>query len=316
MAKPQPTLAQLRALVAVAEHRHFGRAAAALPVSQPTLSSAVAALERTMGIQLVERTTRSVVLTPAGQEIARRAQAVLGAVDDLVAVAERARAPLTGEITLGVIPTIAPYVLPRLMPTLRAARPQLRVALREEQTAALLGGLRAGTVDVALLALPADEPGITEIPVYREDFVLVLPAGHPLAGGSAVPVAALGGQEVLLLEDGHCFREQALDVCREAGARERAELRGASLSTIVQMVAGDLGVTLLPASAVAVEVGEGRGLAVATFRSPPPRRTVGLAYRATSARARDWALLAADLRAALPAVGLPFSVIGDRQRPE
>src|SRR5262245_7926113 len=152
MAKPQPTLAQLRALVAVAEHQHFGRAAAALHVSQPTLSSAVAALERTMGIQLVERTTRTVLLTPVGTEIVHRAGEVLTAVDDLVTVALRAQEPLTGDITLGVIPTVAPYLLPRLMPTLRDTRPRARFALREEQTAALLTSLRAGAVDVALLA--------------------------------------------------------------------------------------------------------------------------------------------------------------------
>jgi LysR family hydrogen peroxide-inducible transcriptional activator len=306
MATPQPTLAQLRAFVAVVEHLHFGRAAAAVHVSQPTLSSAIAALERTLGVQLVERTTRSVVLTPVGAEIGERARSVLAAADDLVSVALRAQEPLAGEITLGVIPTIAPYLLPRLMPSLRVARPRLRAALREEQTAGLLADLRAGTVDVALLALPTGEPGIAEIPVYDEDFVLVLPDGHPLAGGAAVPVAALGGQDVLLLEDGHCFREQALEVCREAGARERSALRGASLSTVVQMVAGELGITLLPASAVGVEVGEGRGLAVATFRTPPPRRRVGLAHRTTSARAAEWELLAADLRAALPGSGLPL----------
>ncbi|MBL7496453.1 LysR family transcriptional regulator [Frankia sp. CNm7] len=304
MAMPQPTLAQLRALVGVAEHGHFGRAAAALHVSQPTLSSAVAALEKTMGVQLVERTTRRVLLTPLGDEIARRARGVLTAVDDLVTVALRAQVPLTGDITLGVIPTIAPYLLPRLMPKLRVRRPDLRVALREDQTADLLADLRAGAVDVALLALPTDEPGLAEIPVYDEDFVLVIPDSHPLSGGASVPVAALGGQEVLLLEDGHCFRTQALDVCREAGARERSALRAASLSTLVQMVANELGVTLLPASAVAVEVGEGRGLGVATFRAPPPRRRVGLVYRETSARARDWALLAADIRGSLPETGL------------
>ncbi|OHV36629.1 MULTISPECIES: hydrogen peroxide-inducible genes activator [Pseudofrankia] len=311
MAKPQPTLAQLRALVAVAEHRHFGRAAAALHVSQPTLSSAVAALEKTMGVQLVERTTRSVLLTPVGDEVVRRVGDVLTAVDDIVTVALRAQAPLTGDITLGVIPTVAPYLLPRLMPMLRGLRPDARFALREEQTAPLLASLRAGATDVALLALPIEERGIAEIPIYDEDFVLVTPDGHPLAGAGAVPVAALGGQDLLLLEDGHCFRAQALEVCQEAGARERSSLRAASLSTVVQMVAGNLGVTLLPASAVTVEVGEGRGrgLAVATFRTPAPRRRIGLAYRETSARARDWSLLAADVRASLPGTALPLASV-------
>ncbi|MCK9894459.1 LysR substrate-binding domain-containing protein [Frankia sp. AgB32] len=304
MASPQPTITQLRALVAVADHRHFGRAAAGLHVSQPTLSSAVAALERTLGVQLVERTTRSVLLTGVGEEVVRRARGVLGAVDDLAEVAVRAREPLVGDIRLGVIPTVAPYLLPRLLPALRDRWPQARLRLREAQTATLLAELRGGALDLALLALPNDEPGITEIPLYDEDFVLVTPAGHPLAGGAAVPTAALAGQDLLLLEDGHCFRAQALDVCREAGARERSALRAASLSTIVQMVAGGLGLTLLPAGAVGVEVGEGRGLAVATFRRPAPHRRIGLAHRATSARVGDWQLLADQFRVALPGAGL------------
>ncbi|ONH56155.1 DNA-binding transcriptional regulator OxyR [Frankia sp. CcI49] len=307
MAQPQPTLAQLRALVGVADHRHFGRAAASLHVSQPTLSSAVAALERTLGIQLVERTTRSVLLTPVGEEIVARARGVLGAVDDIAQVAVRAQVPLSGDIRLGVIPTVAPYLLPRLLPLLRAQRPQASPRLREAQTAALLEELRGGALDLALLALPTDEPGVAELPLYDEDFVLVTPVDHPMAGGDGLPVAALGGQELLLLEDGHCFRAQALDVCREAGARERSALRAASLSTIVQMVAGGLGLTLVPAAAVGVEVGEGRGLATATFCTPAPRRRIGLAYRATSARVAEWSLLAAEIRAALPGTGLPVT---------
>ncbi|MCK9921272.1 LysR substrate-binding domain-containing protein [Frankia sp. AgPm24] len=318
MASPQPTVTQLRALVAVADHRHFGRAAASLHVSQPTLSSAVAALERTLAVSLVERTTRSVLLTGVGEEIVRRARVVLGAVDDLTEVALRAREPFAGDLSLGVIPTIAPYLLPRLLPALRGGdggadtggrTPPLR--LREAQTETLLAELRGGALDLALLALPNDEPGIGEIPLYDEEFVLVTAAAHPLAGGSSLPVAALGGQELLLLEDGHCFRAQALDVCHEAGAQERTALRAASLSTIVQMVAGGLGLTLLPAAAVPVEVGEGRGLAVATFRHPAPHRRVGLAYRTTSARLADWTLLAARIRAALPATGLDLAPVLD-----
>jgi LysR family transcriptional regulator, hydrogen peroxide-inducible genes activator len=304
MARPNPTVTQLRALVAVADHRHFGRAASALHVSQPTLSSALAALERTLGVRLVERTTRSVLLTAVGEEIVGRSRVVLGAVEDIAEVALRAREPLVGEIRLGVIPTVAPYLLPRLLPELRAARPELRPQLREARTATLLAELRAGTVDAALLALPLDEPALVEIPLYDEDFVLVVPDDHPLAGGAGLPTAAISGQNLLLLEDGHCFRAQALEVCQEAGARERSELRGASLSTVVQMVAGGLGLTLVPAAAVPVEVGAGRGLAVATFRRPAPRRRIGLVHRATSARALDWSLLAADIRAALPRGGL------------
>ncbi|WP_462188828.1 hydrogen peroxide-inducible genes activator, partial [Frankia sp. CcWB2] len=270
---------------------------------------AVAALERTLGVQLVERTTRSVLLTELGEEIVRRARGVLGAVDDIGELAIRAREPLVGDIRLGVIPTVAPYLLPRLLPTLRERWPQARLRPRESQTATLLAELRGGALDLALLALPTDEPGTAEIPLYDEDFVLVTLADHPLAGGAAVPVAAIGGQDLLLLEDGHCFRAQALEVCREAGARERSTLRAASLSMIVQMVAGGLGLTLVPAAAVGVEVGEGRGLAVATFRRPAPHRRVGLAYRSTSARVTDWNLLAAEVRAALPGTGLALAPV-------
>lgn len=301
MARPQPTLAQLRALVAVADHRHFGRAAAELHVSQPTLSSAVAALERTLGVQVVERTTRTVLLTTVGEQVVERARGVLGAVDDIAELAVTAREPLSGDIRVGVIPTVAPYLLPGLLPRLRESRPAARLALREAQTAPLLDELRAGRLDLAVLALPVDEPGVCELPLYDEDFVLVTPEDHPLGGGAALPVSALAAQNLLLLEDGHCFRAQALEVCHEAGARERSSLRAASLSTIVQMVAGGLGLTLLPASAVGVEVGPGRGLAVATFRSPPPRRRIGLAFRATSARAAEWELLADAIREALAA---------------
>jgi len=309
MALPNPTVAQLRALVAVADAGHFGRAAATLHVSQPTLSSALAALERTLGVRLVERTTRSVLLTAVGADVVARARTVLGAIEDIAELALRAREPLVGEIRLGVIPTVAPYLLPRLLPELRTARPGLRIQLREARTETLLAELRSGDLDAALLALPADEAGLVEIPLYDEDFVLVVPSAHPLAGGSGLPTAAMSGQSLLLLEEGHCFRAQALEVCREADARERSELRGASLSTVVQMVAGGLGLSLLPASAVPVEVGEGRGLAVARFRRPAPRRRVGLVHRATSARALDWALLAADARAALPRGGLAVTPV-------
>lgn len=298
----------------VADHRHFGRAATSLHVSQPTLSSAVAALERTLGIQLVERTTRSVLLTPVGEEIVQRARGVLGAVDDIAQLAVRARAPLSGDIRLGVIPTVAPYLLPQLLPSLRARRPEARLRLREAQTSALLEELRGGSLDLALLALPTDEPGVAELPLYDEDFVLVTPVDHPMAGGAALPVSSLCGRDLLLLEDGHCFRAQALDVCREAGARERSALRAASLSTIVQMVAGGLGLTLIPAAAVGVEVGEGRGLATATFRDPAPRRRIGLAYRTTSARVADWTLLAAEIREALPDTGLEVTPVPAPER--
>lgn len=298
----QPSLAQLRAFAAVAEHLHFRDAAAASGTSQPALSGAVAALEDTLGVRLVERTTRRVLLTPAGERLAARARAVLEAVGTLMDEAAAVRAPFTGALRLGVIPTVAPYLLPTVLGLVRDRYPALDLQVREETTSSLLDGLAAGRLDLLLLAVPLGLPTVTELPLFDEDFVLVVPEGHRLAGRTDIPRAELRDLDLLLLSEGHCLRDQALDVCREAGrsGAESLPTGAAGLSTLVQLVAGGLGVTLLPRTAVRVETGRGDGsLTTGTFRAPAPARRIALAMRSGAARAQEFESFAAALREAL-----------------
>jgi LysR family hydrogen peroxide-inducible transcriptional activator len=293
------TLRQLRYLVAVADELHFGRAAEAANVSQPSLSAQIQALEEALGTQLVERTARRVLLTPAGAEVAARARDVLGAVRDLADVARAAARPLSSALRLGVIPTSGPYLLPRVLPELRAAFPELRLLLREEQTARLLERLRAGDLDLLLLALPAEGPGLVEEPLYEEPFVAALPAGHPLAGRGALGERDLAGEPLLLLEDGHCLREHALDACGRP-ARDAEPFAATSLATLREMVAGRIGVTLLPLLSVTGASAPGGGIALVPFDSPRASRRIGLVWRRHAAREADFRALAGFLRARLP----------------
>jgi LysR family transcriptional regulator, hydrogen peroxide-inducible genes activator len=280
----QPTLAGLRAFVAVAEKQHFGSAATALGVSQSTLSQALASLEAGLGTHLVERSTRRVRMTTEGAHLLPLAQAVLEAAEAFTSAAVGSSDPLRGPIRLGLIPTVAPYVLPTVLAGLVRRLPAMTVQVIEDQTERLLALLRAGALDAALIALPADTNGVTEIAIYDEDFVLALPAGHRLAGRRRVPAAALAGLPLLLLDEGHCLRDQALDVCRAAGAQaDLADTRAASLATAVQCVAGGLGVTLIPESAVVVETARS-GVALARFAAPRPGRRIGLVFRSASGR--------------------------------
>ncbi|WP_280423245.1 hydrogen peroxide-inducible genes activator [Nocardia carnea] len=295
----QPTLSQLRAFVAVAEHRHFGTAATSLDVSQPTLSQALAALENGLGLQLIERSTRRVLVTEAGRRLLPQAIATLDAAGRFLSAANGDT--LGGVLRMGIIPTVAPYLLPALLPTLRRRLPALTPRIVEDRTARLLDELRAGSLDVAVLALPAEVPGVVEIPLYTEDFVLVVPAGHELAGRTDLVPAALDTLPILLLDEGHCLRAQTLELCRSAEVRPGAvgDTRAASLSTVVQCVAGGLGVTLIPEMAVAAETGRG-ALDIVRFAAPAPGRTLGLVYRASTARADDYAYLAEVIRTQQP----------------
>jgi LysR family hydrogen peroxide-inducible transcriptional activator len=297
----RPTLSQLRAFAAVAEHLHFRDAASAIGMSQPALSGAVAALEETLGVQLLERTTRKVLLSPAGARLAVRTRDVLDSVADLLEEAEAVRAPFTGLLRLGVIPTCAPYLLPTVLRLVHDEYPDLRLQVHEEQTASLLDGLAAGRLDVLLLAVPSGGSGITEIPLFDEDFVLVMPHGHDFAGRTDLPLSALRDLDLLLLEEGHCLRDQALDVCREAGRPGGAPVHtsAAGLSTLVQLVAGGLGVTLLPRTAVQVETGRADALTTGRFAGPAPSRRIALAMRTGSARGGEFLALADSLRTAL-----------------
>ncbi|MET9878692.1 hydrogen peroxide-inducible genes activator [Actinacidiphila glaucinigra] len=299
----------MRAFAAVAEHLHFRDAASAIGTSQPALSGAVAALEEALGVVLVERTTRKVLLTSAGERVAVRARAVLESLGDLLDEAEAARAPFTGVLRLGVIPTVAPYLLPTVLRLVHDAYPELDLQVHEEQTSSLLDGLAAGRLDLLLLAVPLGVPSVAELPLFDEDFVLVTPRDHWLAGRRDIPREALRQLDLLLLEEGHCLRDQALDVCREAGRTEgaTATTTAAGLSTLVQLVAGGLGVTLLPRTAVPVETGRSADLATGYFADPAPSRRVALAMRAGTARAEEFEAFASALRGALRPLPVRFA---------
>ncbi|OBB64235.1 hydrogen peroxide-inducible genes activator [Mycobacterium sp. 852014-50255_SCH5639931] len=288
----QPTIAGLRAFAAIAEKRQFSSAATALGVSQSTLSQALAALETGLGTQLIERSTRRVLLTTEGTALLPRAQAVIEAVDAFTAAAVGSSDPLRGGMRLGLIPTVAPYVLPTVLAGLAEQFPGMTLRVTEDQTERLMTVLREGALDAALIALPAATGGVTAIPIYDEDFVLALPPGHPLSGKRRVPATALADLPLLLLDEGHCLRDQALDVCHKAGVRaELANTRAASLATAVQCVTGGLGVTLIPQSAVPVEATRTR-LGLAQFATPRPGRRIGLVYRSSSGRDESYRQLA------------------------
>jgi LysR family transcriptional regulator, hydrogen peroxide-inducible genes activator len=297
----RPTLAQLRAFAAVAEHLHFRDAAAAIGMSQPALSGAVAALEEALGVQLLERTTRKVLLSPAGERLAVRTHQVLECLGELLDEAEAARAPFTGVLRLGVIPTCAPYVLPTVLRLVHERYPDLDLQVHEEQTASLLDGLTGGRLDVLLLAAPLATAGVTELPLFDEDFVLVTPHDHAYAGQHSVPRDALRELDLLLLDEGHCLREQTLDVCREAGRGPTGSLTtsAAGLSTLVQLVAGGMGVTLLPRTALRVETARSEHLATGDFAAPAPYRRIVCAMRTGAARGEEFTALADALRDAL-----------------
>ena len=288
-----PTVTQLRVFIAVAERLHFRSAAADLGMSQPSLSQALATLEEGLGVRLIERSTRSVLVTPDGQALLPAAREVLEAMNALVDKAAGSGGPLSGPVRFGAIPTAAPYILPGLLTALADHYPQAQPRIVEDQTSRLIDALRSGTVDVALLATPTEAAGVAELPLYHEPFALVVPADHPLAGRVDLTPEALAGLPLLLLDEGHCLREQTLDLCRRASAPilGRGDTRAASLGTAVRCVAGGLGVTLVPESAVAAELHD-PALAVARFAEPSPGRTMGLVMRSATSRDGDYADLA------------------------
>lgn len=291
-----PSPRQLQYLVSVAETLHFGQAADHCGISQPALSAQLSKLEKDLGVHLVERTTRKVLLTPAGEEAARHARLVLVQLEQLTEAVRQGTRPLVGPFTLGIIPTIAPYLLPALLPKVRKQFPELKLLLREEQTSRLLDGLRSGKVDAAVLALPVSTGEFESSVLGEEGFALVVPKGHRLGGQRIVDQEALRGEEVLLLEDGHCFRDNALALCSKVGAHEASSIRANSISTLVHMVANGLGVTLLPESAVPTELRGMEDAEAIAFADPGPRRTMGLVWRKSSGRKADIAELLPLLR--------------------
>jgi LysR family transcriptional regulator, hydrogen peroxide-inducible genes activator len=283
------TLRQLRYLVSLARHRHFGRAAEDCAVTQPALSMQVRELEREIDAELIERRPGEIMLTATGIEIAQRAERILAATRDLVDFA-RHRDVLCGELRLGIIPTLAPYVLPRVLPRLQADYPLLRLEVRETQTKALLDELTGGDLDVVMLALPADGTDVQTLPLFVDRFMLALPAADPQPTNRRIAAGDVDQRRLILLEEGHCLRDQALAFCGAPHNDAPTSLGATSLATVMQMVANGYGVTLLPEVAAGVEVRDSR-VKLLRFVEPQPARTIGLAWRRTSPRKRDFAAL-------------------------
>jgi LysR family hydrogen peroxide-inducible transcriptional activator len=283
------TLRQLRYLTSLARHRHFGRAAADCAVTQPALSMQVRELEREIGAELVERRPGDIVLTGTGLEVAQRAEQILVATRDLVNFA-RHRELLTGPLRLGIIPTLAPYILPRVLPQLQANYPQLRLELRETQTKLLLDELVRGELDAVLLALPMEGADVETLALFDDAFLLAVPAADALPARAKVSVEDVDQARLILLEEGHCLREQALAFCAAPRHDAPAGLGATSLATIMQMVANGYGVTLLPEVAIDAEGRDAR-VKLLRFNAPQPVRTIGLAWRRTSPRRKDFVVL-------------------------
>jgi LysR family transcriptional regulator, hydrogen peroxide-inducible genes activator len=281
---PAMNLRDLRYLVALAETCHFGRAAERCFVSQPTLSAQIRKLEDYLGVQLIERQPRRVALTEAGARIVPIARRILQDSDQLVALAKDDREPLSGRLKVALIPTIGPYLLPLVARKLRKELPKLQLLLYEYQTEPLLDKLRNGAIDVGVLALPVATEGLVTETLYEEPFTLAMPNTHVLTKKNTVKPDDLTGETLLLLEDGHCLRDQALDVCSRIDVKENLDYRATSLETLRQMVAAGLGVTLLPELATQGPFGTGQGLTVKNFTRPVPSRTVGAVWRKSSTR--------------------------------
>ncbi|PPQ30437.1 hydrogen peroxide-inducible genes activator [Rhodopila globiformis] len=294
-----PSPQQLRYLIALAESRHFGRAAQACSVTQSTLSAGLLALERQLDTSILDRDAgRHVVFTPLGLELVERARTALSALEAVSEAVLAAREPMGGPLRMGVIPTIGPFLLPRLMPALRRAFPRLKLYLREDTTANLAARLNANRLDLLLLAVPCECPGAEAMPVARDAFVVALPPDHRLAGEEQISPAALSTERLLLLEDGHCLRDQALAVCgllAGDGTGEQDGFAATSLHTLVQMVANGLGITLLPRLAVAAGIVEGTGLVLRPLAGAGAWRTLGLVWRQNAPRASDYRALGAHL---------------------
>jgi LysR family hydrogen peroxide-inducible transcriptional activator len=297
-----PSLKQLRYLVALEEHRHFGKAAVSCFVSQSTLSAGLKELETALDAALVERNNRTVVFTALGLEVANRAKRVLREAEELAEVAAKGKEPLSGRLRLGVIPTIAPYLLPKTLPMLRKAYPKLQLYLTEDQTARLLALLEDGTLDLVLLALPYHADNVETLPLFKDGFQLVTRKDSPLAQKKTTTTADLKDADLLLLAEGHCLRDHALAACRLPQAD--SGFAGASLNTLVEMVAGGLGVTLLPDMAVPMHVPKQGELVARPFDRSGAGREIGLAWRTTSSRGAEFKEFGAALTKAARSAGI------------
>ena len=276
-------LRALQYFVTLADLKHFSKAADACFVSQPTLSTQIKKLEEELGIQLVERSPKNIMLTSVGEEIAQRAQQVLLEIEQIRTLARRSHRPDEGTSRLGLFPTLAPYLLPHVMPQLRTRYPQLHLQLSEEKTADILHLLQRGSLDAALLALPIAHEGLEVEVLFHEPFVVAVPGDHELAARDTIGLEDLSGSELLLLEDGHCLREHALEVCALAGAHERVDFHASSMETLRQMVAANVGITLMPVLSVKPPIAQTDNLVIRPFSGTAPSRTIALVWRSSSA---------------------------------
>ncbi len=275
-------LRDLKYLVALDEQRHFGRAAEACFVSQPTLSTQIKKLEGELGVALLERAPRKVLFTETGRAILAEARETLQHAERIWALAREARTGGVRTLRLGIFPTLGPYLLPQVLPTIHRRFPKLELLLTEEKTETVLNKLHAGRLDAVIVALPIPEEGLVTEFLFEEPFVLAVPVSHPLAERTSVSLDDLHDARLLLLEDGHCLRDQALEVCKLAGAGERAGFRATSLETLRHMVATEVGITLLPVLATRSPAAGVEGLCLVPFRGSPPSRRIAMAWRASS----------------------------------
>ncbi|MDO7565235.1 MAG: hydrogen peroxide-inducible genes activator [OM182 bacterium] len=296
-----PSIKQLKYLCAVAEHKHFTKAADACFVTQSTLSAAIAELESQLDAKVFERNKKSVLITPLGEKLLKQARVILGDVEDFVALAKAHAEPLSGDLRLGVIPTIGPFLLPPMLGSLRRNFPKLKLFLKEEMSAQLERQLQQGKLDLIILALPYPLPDMEVISLCKDEFLLCLPPGHAFEKLKQVEQGQLRGESLLLLEEGHCLRDHALEACQLKAAATDIVYQGNSLHTLVQMVANGLGLTLLPAMSVAADVLGDTHLSIKHFSNESVDREIGMAWRKTDPRRDDYLLLAEHIKAHLAA---------------
>jgi LysR family hydrogen peroxide-inducible transcriptional activator len=302
-----PSLQQLRFLCALAEQCHFGRAAESCAVTQSTLSGGIKELEARLGVTLFERSHRHVMLTPLGKEIATRAQRLLVDAEELVGLARNAHEPLSGPLRFGVIPTVGPYVLPSLLPHLGTELPKLKLYVREAQTAVLLDKLAAGELDLLLAAIPFELGDVETMKIVEDPIVVAMPCNHPLGRHRVVRRDDLAREQLLLIEDGHCLRSHSLQACRIVDPVRNEVFQATSLRTLVQMVAADLGITLMPQIAVDSELASARNVVVRPLSPDKPFRTLVLAWRSTSSRGDEFRLLGNLIRECLTGTKTTFA---------
>jgi LysR family hydrogen peroxide-inducible transcriptional activator len=287
-----PSIKQLKYLCAVAEYRHFSKAAAACHVTQSTLSAAIAELESQLGVKVFERNKKTVLITSLGEKLLAQARIVLGDVEDFVGIARAHEAPLVGDLRLGVIPTIGPFLLPAILCDLRKSFDRLKLYLKEEMSAELVQQLQQGQLDLIILAFPFPLPDMETVSLFKDEFLLCLPPGHELEKVQQVKLHQLRGQSLLLLEEGHCLRDHALEACKLESADTNLVYQGTSLHTLVQMVANGLGMTLLPAMSVDADVLGETHLQLKHFSNENVSREVGMAWRKSDPRREEYLLLA------------------------